>query len=83
MQKKTKKQKEINIITKDTSLGEVVRKYPETINIMFDYGLHCVGCHVALYETIEQGAISHGMTKKELDEMLREMNNAIKNKIRE
>jgi len=69
--------KEKNIITKDMTLGEVVQKYPETVPIMFEHGLHCIGCHVAAFETIEQGALGHGI---DVEELLKDMNNAIKKK---
>ena len=30
-------------VTKDMTIGEVVRKYPAAAEIMLSYGLHCVG----------------------------------------
>jgi hybrid cluster-associated redox disulfide protein len=65
-------------ITKDMLLGDVVVEYPETAEVMLKHGLHCIGCHVAFTETIEQGCAAHGMDKKELEKMLEEMNKAIK-----
>ncbi len=53
----TKKQ----IITKDVLIGEVIKKYPQSVEIMLEHGMHCVGCHVALWETLEQGASGHGI----------------------
>ncbi len=64
-------------ISKEMALGEMVSKYPDTGPIMLKYGLHCVGCHVAAYETIEQGAKAHGMTDEDIDKMLEEMNKAV------
>ena len=63
-------------ITKDMLLGDVVSKYPEAAMVMVRYGLHCVGCHVAAWETIEQGAKAHGMSEKDIKKMLKEMNDA-------
>lgn len=65
-------------IAKDMTLGEVVVKFPETVKIMMSYGLHCVGCHVAAYETIEQGSAAHGMDEAQIKKMLKEMNAALK-----
>ena len=62
-------------ITKNMTMGEIVQKYPETVDVMIKHGLHCVGCHFAAMETIEQGAIGHGIS---LDELLKDMNKAIK-----
>ena len=65
------------------TLGEAIQKSPESAEIMMNYGLHCVGCHVASWETIEQGALGHGMSNKEIEKMVKEINETInKNKKR-
>jgi hybrid cluster-associated redox disulfide protein len=64
-------------ITKDMTLGEVAAKYPGAIMVLFKYGLHCIGCHVAAYETVEQGAMAHGLGDKEIKQMIEEMNKSI------
>ncbi len=61
-------------IRKEMTLGEVVQKYPSAAFVMMQYGLHCIGCHVSAWETVEQGALGHGLSPKQLDEMLAEMN---------
>jgi len=67
-------------ITKDMLLGDVVSRYPESAMVMAKHGLHCIGCHIAAWETIEQGAKSHGMSDKEIEEMIEEMNEVVKKK---
>src|SRR3989338_3623379 len=67
----------IQVINKDMTIGNVVEKYPETVDIMMSYGLHCFGCHVNVYETLEQGVVSHGMEESTLNSMLDEMNVAV------
>lgn len=59
-------------ITKDMTIGEVVRNHPQTVPVFFKHGLACVGCHVANWETVEQGAISHGI--QDLEALLRDLN---------
>ena len=59
-------------------IGETVAKYPEIAPVMQAYGLHCIGCHVNPYESIEQGAMGHGMPKETFDEMMQEVNNEVK-----
>lgn len=54
-------------ITKDMTLGEVVQSFPQTVEVMMKYGLHCIGCHVAAWETLEQGATAHGITGKKFE----------------
>ncbi len=48
-------------ITKDSTIEEVVTKYPETMMVFMKHGLHCVGCHVSAFESIEEGAMAHGI----------------------
>ena len=69
--------KSSNKITKDMAIGDVVSKYPKTIEAFFKHGLHCVGCAVAAFENIEQGAKAHGIDVKKLVE---DLNKAIKKK---
>ena len=57
------KQEQI-LITKDMPIGEVVERYPEAAEVLTAYGLHCVGCHVSPFETVEQGALGHGMERQ-------------------
>jgi hybrid cluster-associated redox disulfide protein len=57
-------------ITKDMTFGEVLKKYPETVKTFFQYGMHCFGCHIAVSETIEQGALAHGVNINQLIEDL-------------
>ncbi|MBD3202800.1 DUF1858 domain-containing protein [Candidatus Woesearchaeota archaeon] len=64
-------------IKKDMILGDVVKKHPESAKVMFKYGLHCIGCHVAGHETIEQGSKAHGMSDEDIKKMIAEMNESL------
>ena len=65
-------------ITEKTTLGEIVEKYPKAVEVMLKKGMHCIGCHVAFFETIEDGARAHGMSDKDIEKMLKEMNEVVK-----
>src|SRR3989338_3186821 len=71
------KQEQI-LITKDMPIGEVVERYPEAAEVLTAYGLHCVGCHVSPFETVEQGALGHGMDEATIKEMIDEANKVAK-----
>ena len=62
-------------ITKDTKLQEVISKHPETMEVFMKYGLHCIGCMAAQFETIEVGAKAHGIDVKKLVD---DLNKAVK-----
>lgn len=64
-------------ITKDIPIGEIVSKYPETIEVFLKHGLHCIGCQLANLETLEIGAKAHGIDIKQI---LKELNEKIKKK---
>ncbi len=68
------------VVTKEMTFGEVLQKHPECAEAMLSRGMHCCGCHMAASETIEQGAVAHGMPGKEIDDMVKEMNKIISKK---
>jgi hybrid cluster-associated redox disulfide protein len=64
-------------ITKEMKIDEVLKKYPETVEIFVKNGFHCIGCAVASLESIEDGARVHGI---DTDKLVGELNAAIKEK---
>lgn len=67
-----------DLITRDMTIGEIVEQYPSVAEIFLEYGLHCVGCHVAHWETIEEGARGHGMDEDTIDMMVKDANTIAK-----
>lgn len=49
------------MITKEMSIVEVVREYPDAAEVFFKHGMGCLGCAAAHFENIEQGALAHGI----------------------
>ena len=66
-------------VHKDMTMGEIMQKYPAVAQVMQAHGLHCVGCHVATWETLEQGIFGHGGTQHQVEELVNDMNEFIKN----
>lgn len=64
-------------ITKDMPIGEVVTKYPKTADVFMKHGMHCLGCAIAHFENIEQGAQAHGIDVKKL---MTDLNKAVEKK---
>ena len=65
-----------DLITKDMGIMEAIQKYPDVIGIFVAHGLGCIGCAMANFETIEQGAMAHGM---DLEALMRDLNEAASN----
>jgi hybrid cluster-associated redox disulfide protein len=61
-------------ITKEMTIEEVVTQYPETMLVFMRHGLHCVGCHVSAYESIEEGALAHGIN---VDALVADLNKVV------
>ncbi len=60
------------MFTKDMTLGEVIAKKPEAQAILFGFGMHCFGCPVTQFETIEEAAVVHDVDLKLLLKKLNE-----------
>lgn len=61
-------------ITKKSKIIEVINSNEKAGEILFNAGLSCVGCSMISYETLEQGCLAHGMTKKDIDKLIEELN---------
>ena len=59
-------------ITKDTLISELLELNPNSTEILFAHGMHCLGCAIAHQETIEQATNAHG---EDLEQLLKELNN--------
>ncbi len=63
-------------ITKKMSFSEILGKNPELAEVLFESGMHCVGCGIAAMETLEQGALAHGLDP---DKLVKKLNDKLKN----
>ncbi|MBI5148067.1 DUF1858 domain-containing protein [Candidatus Pacearchaeota archaeon] len=57
--------------------ASVMHKHPETAEVFFKHGMACFGCPMAMSESIEAGAIAHGINP---DKLVDELNKALKKK---
>ena len=64
----------MSTIEKSMTIGEVVQKYPLTIEVFLKHGLMCFGCAIARYENVEQGAMAHGI---DVDALITDLNAAV------
>jgi len=61
-------------IAKEMTIGEVVQKYPQAIEVFLRHGLFCIGCAAANFESVEQGAMAHGI---DVDALMIDLNAAV------
>lgn len=48
-------------VTEKTLVGELVSNYPETAEVLFGIGMHCLGCPASQAETLEDACAVHGV----------------------
>ena len=54
------------MITKDLTIGEVLRIKEDAPQILMSFGMGCVGCPSSQAETIEDASKVHGLNLEEL-----------------
>ena len=64
-------------VTKDMGIQDVVEKYPQLVPVFFKFGLGCLGCAAARFESIEQGAMAHGI---DVDALIVDLNKTLEQK---
>ena len=61
-------------ITKDMTIGEILRTNPDVAPILMNAGMHCLGCPSAQGESLEEAAMVHGI---DIDEMIDALNKVV------
>jgi len=71
-------------ISKDMLISEILLKHQdhatELAETMIDFGIHCVGCGAASFETLEQGVLGHGFSEEDLNKLIKDLNQTVENK---
>ena len=62
------------MITKKDLIMDIIKQKPDAHKIMVEFGLHCIGCGGAAYESLEDGAKAHGLTDKQIKEEVDNIN---------
>ena len=65
-------------ITRATPIGELVLNFPVAASVLLEHGFHCIGCGLAAYETLEEGAAAHGFDDAAIDALVQEIKEAAK-----
>jgi hybrid cluster-associated redox disulfide protein len=67
----------IKKVTKDTNIQELINNHPEVSSVFMKYGMMCFGCALSSGETLQEGAAVHGINKKFLKEIIKELNKTL------
>lgn len=61
-------------ITKKTPMSKILEENENASEILFEAGMGCVGCSMAMHETLEDGCKAHGMSDKEINKLVEKLN---------
>ncbi|MGB7606194.1 MAG: DUF1858 domain-containing protein [Lutisporaceae bacterium] len=57
-------------ITKDMTIAQILRAFPQTADVFRSYGMHCLSCPGATGESLEQASMVHGFN---VDQLLQDL----------
>ena len=53
-------------LSADSTIHQILREKPEAADILFRFGMGCLGCALARGETLREAAQAHGIPLEEL-----------------
>lgn len=59
--------------TPDQTIAEVLKSNPNTAEVFMRHGMHCLGCRIAIGESVAQAALAHGI---DINELMEDLNKA-------
>jgi hybrid cluster-associated redox disulfide protein len=60
-------------------VSEIMRRWPATIGVFIDLGMHCVGCPIGMFHTLMEAAEEHRIG---FDRLVAEVSAAIDGEVR-
>ena len=64
-------------VSKDMSIGELLRVDPNVAPILMRAGMHCLGCPSSQMESLEEAAMVHGL---DVNVLVAQINDFLENK---
>jgi hybrid cluster-associated redox disulfide protein len=64
----------VELISGEMVVEQVANRHPETIKIFVRYSLHCIGCAIGPFHTIDQVAAENQL---DLEQFLADLNGAL------
>lgn len=60
-------------ITKDMTIGDILKANPDVVPVLLDAGMHCLGCPASQAESLEEAAMVHGIDINDLMKKIEEV----------
>lgn len=63
------------VIQKDTTINEIIHAHPESIKFFNDLHMSCGSCFAVNFDTLENGALMHGL---DVNRLIDQLNNFLR-----
>jgi hypothetical protein len=67
----------VYVLSKDQLISDIAKQNKRVIELLTEYGLSCANCFLNQFDSVESGAILHGMSTGEIDRMITEINEVL------
>ena len=61
-------------ITEKSIMSDILEENAKAAKILMEAGMHCVGCPMAMQETLEDGCMAHEMNEKQIEKLVEVLN---------
>lgn len=68
---------ESNKITTETNVYELISTYPDSQEVLIEYGIPCASCHFSSYDTIADSIAEFGLEEEDVRDLLEELNEIV------
>lgn len=62
------------VVSKNMGIKDLMEQHPEAAKLFAAYGIGCMGCALAQFETIEQGLNAHGIN---VDDFMKDLTSLV------
>jgi hypothetical protein len=64
-------------VTLQTNIGELIENYPETVEVLIDYGIPCASCHFSSYDSLGDSILEFRLGEEDTNDLLAELNEIV------
>ncbi len=75
--------KNVYQIKKTDLIKDISNNSSKALELLAEYGLFCVSCPLNQFDSLETGAMIHGMSNEEVDKMIKEINSYLEKEAKE
>lgn len=66
------------MISKDTTIEELVNDYPASVKYLMEKGIRCIRCGEPIWGTLQSASLEKGFNEKEIDIFVKDLNELVK-----